>query len=120
MSERDLDSGRTDFSALGPSVVRARFDEMVAAAVRRGAAELERRRGATGVVRVLMAWRRPVLVLSGLAAAAAMVLTLRAPSRAAAREMVSPDSGGSIADALGIPAGYAAAVEGYPNGGAMP
>jgi acyl-CoA reductase-like NAD-dependent aldehyde dehydrogenase len=121
MTERDRDSEAVDFSPLGSPVPAARLEEMVAAAVRRGSPELARRRGAVGVVRVVVAWRRPVLVMSGLAAAAAMAMMVRsAPVRGAAGASGEAAPARSIAEALGIPAGYATAVEGTSRDGATP
>jgi hypothetical protein len=97
-----------DFSKLGPPLPAERFEALVAAAVRAGDADLQRRRGAIAVVRVVIAWRRPLLALSGLAAAAAITLLVRgAPTAPTASA-----SSDSVAEALGIPASYAERVEG--------
>jgi len=108
MNDHMNERSRIDFSALGPPVPADRFDAGVAAAVRRGEDDLRRRRGAAAVVRVVIAWRRPVLACSGLAAAAAIALLARTAPPAPSQ----PAAAASIAEALGIPAGYAVSVEG--------
>ena len=102
-----------DFSRLGPPLAAERFEALVAAAVRVGDADLQRRRGAIAVVRVVVAWRRPLLAISGLAAAAAIALIVRTP--AAASVATTSDS---VAEALGIPPAYAERVEGRSSSGA--
>jgi hypothetical protein len=69
MDEQLNEQSPVDFSSLGPPISADRFNALVAAATRRGEAELERRRsgGERTVVRVVLAWRRPVLALAGLA-----------------------------------------------------
>jgi len=91
------------------------MEAMVAAAMRRAAGELERRRGVVGVVRVVVAWRRPVLMLAGLAAAAAMILIVERPAsgaRSAAGAGIASNAPATVAEAIGIPAAYAELVEG--------
>ena len=99
-----------DFSAIGPPLTAGLFDAGVAAAVRRGADDLRRRRSGAAVVRVVIAWRRPVLALSGLAAAAAMLAIAARPARRIQPTGVREPA--TVAEALGIPGAYAEAVEG--------
>jgi hypothetical protein len=108
MDDQMSESGPLDFSRLGPPLAAGRLDALIAAAVRAGDADLQRRRGAVAVVRVVVAWRRPLLALSGLAAAAAITLLLRGSPVAPA---AAPNEV-SVAEALGIPAAYAERVEG--------
>lgn len=108
MADQMNDDGPIDFSALGPALAADRLDALVAAAVLRGADDLDRRRGVTAVVRVVVAWRRPLLALSGLAAAAAIAVLVR-PVRTTSSDGATA---GTVAEALGIPAAYAASVEG--------
>ena len=104
-----------DLSALGPPLDANRLDALVAASVARGADELRRRRAGGGIVRVVVAWRRPLLAVSGLAAAASLALLVRsAPARSGA---TAETASGTIAEALGIPAVYAESVEGHAAGG---
>ena len=121
MSEREGggrvpgDERAVDFSALGEPVRADRMDAMVAATMRRAVGELERRRGVVGVVRVVVAWRRPVLMLAGLAAAAAMVLIVERPAsvaQSAAGTASAASAPATVAEAIGIPAAYAELVEG--------
>jgi hypothetical protein len=101
-----------DFSSLGPPLTADRLETLVAAAVRGADDELRRRRSGMAVVRVVVAWRRPLLAISGLAAAAAIALLVRtAPS--ASSGSTSTASAGSVAEELGIPAAYAESVEGH-------
>jgi hypothetical protein len=127
MDDDEHDSGRVDFSALGPPIAAHRLDALVAATVHRGAGELARRAQDGAVIRMVVAWRRPLIAVSGLAAAAAIVLLARpvhvAPNAAIASAQGSARTAapaGSIAEALGIPAGYAEAVEGSTRGKAEP
>jgi hypothetical protein len=103
-----------DFSSFGPPLTVERFDAAVAQAAARGARELERRRSGAGVVRIVVAWRRPLLAISALAAAASVMLLVR-PARqatlAGAASSAATESS-TIAEALGIPASYAESVEG--------
>jgi acyl-CoA reductase-like NAD-dependent aldehyde dehydrogenase len=117
MDERESETTPMDLSALGPPVSASRLEAMVAAIVRRGEDELARRRGSAGVVRVVIAWRRPLLALSGLAAAAAVALIVRGAPASPANGQVAASS---VAEALGIPAGYAESVEGSSRDGVMP
>jgi hypothetical protein len=103
-----------DFSALGAPVPANRFEESIATVVRRGEDDLRRRRGGAAIVRVVIAWRRPVLALSGLAAAAAIALLVRTVQSAPPQRAESA----SIAEALGIPAAYTETVEGRITRGA--
>lgn len=105
-----------DFSALGPPVPAERFEAGIARAIERGAADLQRRRGSAGVVRVVIAWRRPVLVLSGLAAAAAAIVIASRPAPRA--QLATTGAPATVAEAIGIPAAYAEAVEGRAQFGA--
>ncbi len=110
-----------DFSSLGPPLTAERLETLVAATVRDADDELRRRRSGMAVVRVVVAWRRPLLALSGLAAAAAITLFVRAApsaSTSAATSTTSANVAGSVAEELGIPAAYAESVEGHSaNGG---
>ncbi|HEV8410829.1 MAG TPA: hypothetical protein VGQ30_09990 [Gemmatimonadaceae bacterium] len=110
MDEQLDEQSPVDFSSLGPSISADRFNALVATATRRGEAELERRRGGgeRTVVRVVLAWRRPVLALAGLAAAAAIALLVRTGPAAQTQSLASS----TVAEELGIPAAYAESVEG--------
>ena len=102
------DSDRIDFSVLGPPLDADRLDALIAAAAARGSGELARRERGGGVVRLVVAWRRPLLAVSGLAAAAAIVLLLpRSHERDRRVRANITQSVGSIAEALGIPETYA-------------
>ena len=109
MDDQMNESRPIDFSRLGPPMSAERFDALVAAAVRAGDADLQRRRGALAAMRVVVAWRRPLLTMSGLAAAAAIALIVRA-TPSTSRESDTTDS---VAEALGIPSAYAERVEGH-------
>jgi hypothetical protein len=109
MDDQMNESRPIDFTRLGPPLSSERFDALVAAAVRAGDSDLQRRRGAVAVVRVVVAWRRPLLALSGLAAAAAITLLVRSAPAASSASATSD----SVAEALGIPAAYAERVEGH-------
>jgi hypothetical protein len=108
MDDQMNESRPIDFSRLGPPLSSERFEALVAAAVRAGESDLQRRRGALAAIRVVVAWRRPLLAISGLAAAAAITLFVRG-APAAPKASASSDS---VAEALGIPAAYAERVEG--------
>ena len=108
MDEKTNEQSPMDFSSLGPPISADRFEALVAAAARRGEEELQRRRGGGAVVRVVLAWRRPVLALAGLAAAAAIALFVRTGPTAQTQSLASS----TVAEELGIPAAYAESVEG--------
>ena len=112
MDDQKNERTPVDFSSLGPSIPAARFDALVAAVARRGEDELHRRRGAVAVVRVVVAWRRPLLALSGLAAAAAITLFVRTASVTTSAATTESAAAGSVAEALGVPAAFAESVEG--------
>lgn len=118
MDDQTSEQTPLDFSALGASLPAARFDALVAAVARRGEDELQRRRGAVAVVRVVIAWRRPLLAVSGLAAAAAIMLFVRAAPVTSAIATTESATAGSVAEALGVPAAYAESVEGRTAGAA--
>ena len=117
--DHEHDSRRIDFAALGPPLAADRLDALAAAAVALGAEELARRERGGAVVRLVVAWRRPLLAVSGLAAAAAIALLARPvrPAALIASAPASAQSAGSIAEALGIPEAYAASVEGSARAG---
>ena len=109
MTEHDRDDQPVDFSALGPPLAADRFDELVAAVAHRGADELARRANSDGVIGIVFAWRRPVLALSALAAAAAILLIVRNPVQSA--QLAELRGPATVAEAIGIPAAYAYDVE---------
>ena len=111
MRDDQHDSGRVDFSALGPPVAAGRLEALAAATARRAAGELARRaRGGGGVIGIVIAWQRPVLAFSALAAAAAILVIAGRPASQAqlATDVRAP---ATVAEALGIPAAYAYEVE---------
>jgi hypothetical protein len=112
MDDQTNERTPVDFSSLGPAVPAARFDALVTAVSRHGETELRRRRGAGAVARVVVAWRRPLLTLSALAAAAAVALFVRATPV----QTTGTAAAGTIAEALGVPAAYAESVEGHTVG----
>jgi acyl-CoA reductase-like NAD-dependent aldehyde dehydrogenase len=111
MDDQMNEAAPIDFSSLGPAMPADRLEALVAATVRNADEELRRRRSGIAVVRVVIAWRRPLLALSGLAAAAAITMFVRAAPSASTSATTSA-SAGSVAEALGVPAAYAESVEG--------
>ena len=114
MDDQTNERTPVDFSSLGPALPAARLDALVASVARHGEVELQRRRGAVAVVRVVIAWRRPLLALSGLAAAAAITFLVRTKPVSTSEAAAA----GSVAEALGVPAAYAESVEGRTIGAA--
>jgi hypothetical protein len=113
----DGDDAPFDLSSFGPPIPAARFDALVANITRAGAPELQRRRSAGGLVRVVVAWRRPLITASGLAAAAGIAVMLRtSPVTATTARVVSNTTVATdtltVSTALGIPADLASSVEG--------
>ena len=118
----DNDSDREitpmDLSALGPPLAPARWDAMVAGAMRASEGELARRAQPT-MSRAVIAWRRPVLAVASLAVAAALVLVLvpQQPSASSA-SAASGSNGGetseasTLAESIGIPGDWVRMVEG--------
>jgi hypothetical protein len=121
----DRDDSPIDYSSLGPPISSARFDALVANVGRAAQPELERRREQyreqsrehRGLMRVVVAWRKPLMVASGLAAAAGFAVMLRT-SPVTAVIVASRDVGTIASDtltvstALGIPAEFTSSVEG--------
>ncbi len=117
----DRDDSPIDYSSLGPPISSARFDVLVANVGRAAQPELQRRREQSreqrGLMRVVAAWRKPLIVASGLAAAAGFAVMLRT-SPVTAVIVASRDVGTIASDtltvstALGIPAEFTSSVEG--------
>ncbi len=111
------DDSPIDYSSLGPPISSARFDALVASVGRAAQLELQRRREQRGLMRVVAAWRKPLIVASGLAAAAGFAVMLRT-SPVTAVIVASRDVGTIASDtltvstALGIPAEFTSSVEG--------
>lgn len=108
MDDRRLEHVPFDLSLLGPPLATDRLETLVAGVMRRGDGELARRRGAGGVARVVWAWRRPLFVASGLAAAAAGALFANLGPGTPA----SPGETATVSEALGVPPAFAESVEG--------
>ena len=109
-----------DLFALGPALDGAHFDALVDQALQASATELERRRTRPTLALVVVQWRRPVLSLVGLAAAAAVALTVvpaRSPRASLGAATVATagaafSDSASVAEWLGVPSAYASMVEG--------
>ena len=118
----DRDNDPVDLSALGPVLGADRMNQLVKGALARSIPELERRRraGVDNVVHVMVAWRRQLLTVSGLAAAAAVIAALSLPARTVAPTLWQGSSPAneesvSISEALGVPAAYVESVEGHAS-----
>lgn len=117
----DRDESPIDYSSLGPPISSARFDALVANIGRAAQPELQRRRERRseqgGLLRVVVAWRKPLMLASGLAAAAGLAVMLRT-SPVTSVIVASRDVGAiasdtlTIATALGIPVEFTTSVEG--------
>ena len=113
----DRDESPIDYSSLGPPISSARFDALVANIGRAAQPELQRRREQGGLLRVVVAWRKPLMLASGLAAAAGLAVMLRT-SPVTSVIVASRDVGAiasdtlTIATALGIPVEFTTSVEG--------
>ena len=57
------DDSPIDYSSLGPPISAARFDALVAKVGRAAQPELQRRRARRGLMRVVVAWRKPLMVV---------------------------------------------------------
>jgi len=115
--DHDGDDVPLDLSSLGPPISAPRFDALVASIGRAAAPELQRRRAARGLARVVVAWRRPLMIASGLAAAAGFAVMLRIAPVTTTGSLVATTSTTTadtltVSTALGIPADLAASVEG--------
>lgn len=117
----DRDESPIDYASLGPPISSARFDALVANVSRAAQLELhrrqERRREQRGLMRVVVAWRKPLVVASGLAAAAAFAIMLRTSpvttlAVAGRGEGTVASDTLTVATALGIPAEFTSSVEG--------
>ena len=117
----DRDESPIDYSSLGPPISSARFDALVANIGSAAQPELQRRRERRseqgGLLRVVVAWRKPLMLASGLAAAAGLAVMLRT-SPVTSVIVASRDVGAiasdtlTIATALGIPVEFTTSVEG--------
>lgn len=105
-----------DLSALAPRLDVARREARIAAILQASHAELARRQRRPSLALVVVEWRRPVMSLAALAAAAAVTLFVM-PARSAATATATFAYGAapadsSVASLLGVPADYAGWVEG--------
>lgn len=107
-----------DLSALGPRLDPARREASIAAILQASQAELARRQRRPSLALVVVEWRRPVMSLAALAAAAAVTLFVM-PARFAATATATATfaygaapADSSVASLLGVPADYAGWVEG--------